>query len=362
MPAVIFIPAGIYLYHVCKRFLTLFHMDGKRKLAKIISVLFAVLCAAVGWRAYGLGGVLVLHLILCSLVMEAVNAIVRRILKNGRGARIWEVVFKSCIVSVTVTAVFMGYGWFNMHQVRETDYTLQTQKDLEDDLRIAQISDLHMGTTMDVEALQTYCNEIQKTQPDLFVLTGDIFDESTTRSQMEQTSAILGKVSAKYGTYYVWGNHDPNHYTSQPNYSMDDLRSTLKQEGIHILEDEALQVTPQLAVIGRVDSSIDADRKSIGELMSGIDPASYIVLLDHRPVLLDENADAGIDLQLSGHTHAGQIWPTGQLSFLLGINEWNYGMKTIDDFHAIVSSGIGGWGYAIRTGGHSEYVIIDVEK
>ncbi len=362
MPAVIYLPAGIYLYHVFKRFLTLFHIDGERKRAKILSVLFAVLCAAVGWRAYGLGGVLVLHFLLCSLALEVVNVFLRRVLKNRKGKRIWETVFKSCLLSILITAFFIGYGWINMHQVRQTGYILQTKKNIDENLRIAQVSDLHMGTTMSVEELQNYCNEIQKTDPDLFVLTGDIFDESTKKSQMEEAAAVLGGISAKYGTYYVWGNHDPNHYTKNPNYSMDDIRNTLKKNGIRILENEALQVTPQLAVIGRVDSSIDADREGIEELMSGIDPASYVVLLDHRPVLLNENAEAGVDLQLSGHTHAGQIWPTGQLASLLGINEQNYGVKTIGDFHSVVSSGIAGWGYAIRTGGHSEYVIIDVEK
>ena len=65
-----------------------------------------------------------------------------------------------------------------------------------------------------------------------------------------------------------------------------------------------------------------------------------------------------IDLSLSGHTHAGQIWPTGQLGELIGVNELNYGYRQDGDYQVIVSSGIGGWGYPIRTGGHSEYVVI----
>ena len=141
---------------------------------------------------------------------------------------------------------------------------------------------------------------------------------------------------------------------------MDELRQTLLNSGIRVLEDEAVQVASQLTVVGRYDVSNVSGRKGVRELLQGVDAASYIVLLDHRPLELEENASAGVDLQLSGHTHAGQIWPTGQLSELLGINEKNYGMATIGDFHAIVSSGIAGWGYAIRTGGHSEYVIVDV--
>ena len=120
-------------------------------------------------------------------------------------------------------------------------------------------------------------------------------------------------------------------------------------------------VSPELAVIGRMEQSLDRNRKSVQELASELEPGSYKVVLDHRPVELEENADAGVDLQLSGHTHAGQIWPTGQLAELLGINEMNYGIKNIEGFLAFVSSGIAGWGYGVGTGGHSEYVLIEVK-
>lgn len=360
MPIVVYIPAGIYLYHFFKRFLSLFPLREKKKLVSVFSVLFAVFCAVAGWRVYGFGAVIVLHFLLGSILMEGINFVVCRVVRERRGRNVWDIIFKSGIVSVLLTAVLMGYGYINMHQVRETTYTLHTSKTLTEDLRIAQISDLHMGTTMDVEKLAEYAAKIQEEKPDMLVLTGDIFDERTEKAQMEESVRVLAGITTRYGTYYVWGNHDPNQYVSTQKYSMDTLRGTLTASGIRVLEDEALQITPELAVVGRVDSSIDRDRESIGGLLSGIDRNSYIVLLDHRPVGLEENAAAGIDLQLSGHTHAGQIWPTGQLGELVGITEKNYGLETIDDFHAIVNSGIAGWGYAIRTGGHSEYVIVDV--
>lgn len=360
MPIVVYIPAGIYLYHFFKRFLSLFPLREKKKLVSVFSVLFAVFCAVAGWRVYGFGAVIVLHFLLGSILMEGINFVVCRVVRERRGRNVWDIIFKSGIVSVLLTAVLMGYGYINMHQVRETTYTLHTSKTLTEDLRIAQISDLHMGTTMDVEKLAEYAAKIQEEKLDMLVLTGDIFDERTEKAQMEESVRVLAGITTRYGTYYVWGNHDPNQYVSTQKYSMDTLRSTLTASGIRVLEDEALQITPELAVVGRVDSSIDRDRESIGGLLSGIDRNSYIVLLDHRPVGLEENAAAGIDLQLSGHTHAGQIWPTGQLGELVGITEKNYGLETIDDFHAIVNSGIAGWGYAIRTGGHSEYVIVDV--
>lgn len=360
-PLIIYIPAGIYLFCFFKRFLTLFPFGNKKIPSTALSALFAVFCAALGWRVYGLGAVIVLHFVLILVLCEGVNWILKRAAASERFKRIWEIVFKSGLVSIVATAVVFCYGYINIQDVRETVYSVRSQKNLVEPLRIVQISDLHMGTTMDVEALNEYCGRIGEREPDLVVLTGDIFDESTERSMMMRAVPALAGISARYGVYYVWGNHDPNRYRRDPNYSMDELRQTLLDNGIRVLEDEAVQVTPQLAVIGRYDVSNVSNRKGIDELLQGIDPASYIVLLDHRPIGLEENASAGVDLQLSGHTHAGQIWPTGQLSELLGINEKNYGMESFGNYHAIVSSGIAGWGYAIRTGGHSEYVIVDVQ-
>ncbi len=361
MPAVVFLPVGIYLYHFMKRLLSLFHIKRSKRADKIISVVFAVACAAAGWRVYDVGSVAVLYFVGCSLLLDGVHRLLKRYLNDNRGVRIWNVIHKSGIIPILVVSILFTYGYVNIHQVRETAYTLRSDKIPGEGLRIAQISDLHMGTTMGVEELRGYCEKIQAKDPDILFLTGDIFDERTEKSMMEEAAAVLGNIDAEYGVYYVWGNHDPNHYSAQAEYSMEELRRVLADSQIRVLEDEAVQVTSELAVIGRMEQSLDRNRKSVQELAADLEPGSYQIVLDHRPVELEENAAAGVDLQLSGHTHAGQIWPTGQLAELLGINEMNYGLKKIDGFHAIVSSGIAGWGYAVRTGGHSEYVLIDVK-
>lgn len=361
MPAVVYIPVGIYLYHFMKRLLSLFQIKRSKKADKIISVVFAAACAAAGWRVYDVGSVAVLYFVGCSLLLDGVHRLLKRYFNKIRGVRIWNVIHKSGIIPILVVSILFTYGYINIHQVGETAYTLQSDKISGEGLRIAQISDLHMGTTMGVEELRGYCEKIQAKEPDILFLTGDIFDERTEKSMMEEAASILGHIDAKYGVYYVWGNHDPNHYSAQAQYSMEELRRVLADSRIQVLEDDAVQVTPELAVIGRMEQSLDRNRKSVRELAADLEPGSYQIVLDHRPVELEENAAAGVDLQLSGHTHAGQIWPTGQLAELLGINEMNYGLKKINGFHAIVSSGIAGWGYAVRTGGHSEYVLIEVK-
>lgn len=214
MPAVIYIPVGIYLYYFMKRLLSLFHVKRSKKADKIISVVFAAACAVAGWRVYDVGAVAVLYFVLCSLLLDGIHRLLKRCLKENKGVQIWNVVHKSGIIPVLVVSIFFTYGYYNIHKVKETTYTLQSDKISREGLRIAQISDLHMGTTMGVEELCRYYERIQAKDPDIVFLTGDIFDERTEKSMMEEAAAVLGNIDAKYGVYYVWGNHDPNHYSA----------------------------------------------------------------------------------------------------------------------------------------------------
>ena len=166
-------------------------------------------------------------------------------------------------------------------------------------------------------------------------------------------------MQSTYGIFYVYGNHDSNQYREKPEYTSGHLRNTLEKAGVHVLEDEVFKTGNHISIIGRKDAG-DQDRKSLKEIMKDAPENSFRILMDHQPGDLKENNRQGIDLQVSGHTHAGQIWPTGQVGELTGFTELNYGWKEIGGFQVIVSSGIGGWGYPIRTGGHSEYVVVTV--
>lgn len=355
-PLVVYIPVGIYLYFFFGRFLTLFQIEKKSKKSRRLSILFAVICAALGWQVYGLAAVIILHFLALCIIMEVLNAVLKRRLKSEKAVKNWSFLYRSGIVSIILIILIMGYGYINIGQVRRTEYQLETKKELEHELKIVQISDLHMGTAMNLTKLEQYCDEIAAENPDILALTGDIFDESTKWEEMEAAAELLAGIETKYGIYYVFGNHDYNSYRITPNYTADELRSTLTEKGIQILEEVAVTVADGLVIAGRTD--ISAGRGELSQVIRDVPEDAYLLLLDHQPVELAENAAAGVDLSLSGHTHAGQIWPTGQLSELVGVVELNYGPKQIEDYQAIVSSGIAGWGYPIRTGGHSEYVVI----
>lgn len=356
LPILILIPTGIYLYFFFARILKL--IFGKEsRLIKGLSAAAAVACIYFAWPAYGWGGVAVLHLVGVSLVMELVNFFVRKVSGSHRK---WEFIYKSGILVFAVIAVIFSYGYYNMHQIKRTDYHISSEKiSGGNSLKIALVSDIHLGVTMNAEELKSWCDKIQSQQPDMVLLAGDIFDEDTKRSEMERASEIFGDMKSTYGVFYVLGNHDPNKYKDIPEYYPKDMKKALTKAGVRVLEDEAVPVGEDIYVVGRKDAS-DESRKSLKEVMEDVPDDALTVLMDHQPGDLAENNSEGIDLQVSGHTHAGQIWPTGQLMQFLRVNEINYGYRRTGKLQTIVTSGLAGWGYPIRTGGHCEYVMIDV--
>lgn len=360
------IPVGVYLYFYLLRIADFWKLERKIKKVKMVAALIAILAIICSVNLFGFGALVVLHMTGAALCMEILNLIFaslhkHRIIKIG----LWNKIFCCGAVPVIITALILGYGYFNMGNVIETDYTIHTEKAVpEKGYRIALIADLHFGTTMNEEKLKKYCNEIQSKKPDLVVLCGDIVDEKTTRIQMENAAKILGSIKSTYGTFYVYGNHDKSTYTSKPNFSEQQLKNQLVSNRIHVLEDEIYNVNDNFTIIGRKDKGFSSGikRKTSEELLKNADTNNFLLLLDHQPSELQENSRAGMDLQLSGHTHGGQIWPVGLISDKLGFGQMNYGYKKIGRYQIIVTSGIGGWGYPIRTGHHSEYVVVDVRR
>ncbi|MBE5960906.1 MAG: metallophosphoesterase [Lachnospiraceae bacterium] len=275
--------------------------------------------------------------------------------------RIWENLYGCGLIPVLLAAVMMGYGFYNIHHVVEKDYTVTTQKKIgEEGLKVAMISDLHYKTTMDAEKLAKIAEEIEAKNPDLVVLCGDLVDESTTYEQMQEAFEVIGTIKSRYGTYFVYGNHDTQPYTNNKSFTKEQLQSTIEQAGIRVLEDEICQLGDNLVLVGRKDIGFDLEepRLSLEELLEGVDPDSYILVLDHQPAKAAESKGAGADLQLSGHTHGGQIWPGGIVNDLAGIV--NYGAEKEGDFEVIVSSGVAGWGYQVRTAYQCEWLLVTI--
>lgn len=352
---------GIYFFFFFKRVIAWWRKKPVDRTARRWAVVLGAGSACLAFQMWSTWAMVMLHLLGFAVCMDLANAVLRL---AKRGGTRWENIYRCGLLPVLGTALVLGYGYWNIHQVVRTDYHVVTDKNIRaGGYKIALVSDLHAGTVMDGGDLAGYAREIEAAKPDLVVLCGDLVDERTTKEQMEETMAVLGTIQCPLGIYFVHGNHDKASYTQTPNFSLEELENAIDGSGICILTDRLEEVTEDLTLIGRDDRSTPkgGKRKELEELLEGADGSDFLLLLDHQPCELAEADRQGYDLMLSGHTHAGQIWPTGLISQAAGIVEMNYGQRKMDHLQVIVSSGIGGWGYPIRTSRHCEYVIISVE-
>lgn len=347
-----------YMFVLIRRIADLLHMNTKNHIVKGVIAAIEVVIVIIVAQFGSSGFVALMHVIVVSLVLELFNLVLKRF-------GIWTKIFKSCILPVVIMAVFFGYGYYNIRNVVREEYTIYTDKSIrQEGYKIAMISDLHFGITLSKDELQEYCDKISAENPDMLVLCGDIVDERTTKEEMLDAAKTLGSVKTNYGIYYIYGNHDKCTYTNTPAFSVDELSAALTDTNIKVLKDETTVINDDFTIIGRDDVGFDRDgsRVSGEELLKQVDTNDFLLMLDHQPSELKQNDSLGYDLQLSGHTHNGQIWPTGYFSEWLHMNEMSYGYKKFSNLQVIVSSGMAGWGTPIRTQSQSEYVIINVAK
>ncbi len=273
-----------------------------------------------------------------------------------------KVVYKTGAVAFLLTAAVLVYGKYNMYHVVRTDYDVTVNKNLSHDYKVALVADLHYGISIDAEKLQAVADAIEKESPDFVILCGDIVDESTTPEGMNEAFSILGHIESKLGVYYVYGNHDKSRLGLSGRFTDMELAEAIRSNRIEILEDNTVLFNDDMIFVGRMDKMERTQKgKSIDELLVGADKSKVIVVSDHQPNDYEALSKAGCDLVMSGHTHGGQLFPFGEFSQLIGANDMTYGFKKVGDLNAIVTSGIAGWGFDMRTERHSEYVMIHLK-
>ena len=260
-------------------------------------------------------------------------------------------------ISFIFTFIYVIISLFLGFKVFETDYSLSTNK-MQNSLRIAQITDVHLGNTFGAKGFSEYIDEISELNPDILVVTGDFVDDETKKDEMVLACQTLGNAKTKYGVYFIHGNHDKGYYPKHSDYNINDLNNELIKNNVIVLEDEYVLINDEFYIIGRKDKS-DKSRDSMDELTKDIDKSKYSILLDHQPNDYD-NEKGKADLVLSGHTHGGNLFPVNFIVY--SSNDQTYGKKVIDDTTFIVSSGISCWGMTLNNVTIQEYVIIDINK
>lgn len=358
--AVTLIAYCFMLYWLLGKYLRIFRIDIKSLKFKIIRGAGAVLLVVLGilFKPLMLG---LLHLLFIWGCTELFKKVFRRLINRHRETKPYEIVhrvYKSGLVPILMIAILFTYGYFNMTTIRQTAYTVSSEK-LNSDYRVVFISDTHFGTVHDANTLKETVDKINLLNPDLVILGGDIVEEGTNKAEMQEAFEILGNLNSAYGTYYIYGNHDRQRYTDTPSYSEWELTDTLGKNGIRILCEESLTIGNDLLLVGREDLGSKDDRLPADKLLTPDVQNRFILVADHQPNNVESNKKLNADLQISGHTHGGQILPLGCLTFLY--SGYVYGEYQTDDTTVIVSSGFAGWGFPIRTQGVSEYVVVDLK-
>lgn len=269
--------------------------------------------------------------------------------------------YLSILIAFVITIIYLGNGYYLAHHVIRTDYILETSKDLgTDTFRIAQVTDSHIGSTMNGEDFYNYMKEINNLHPDIVVVTGDFVDDDTSLKDLIRSCEGLGLLETKYGVFFTYGNHDKGYFDYR-DFNDDRIREELKKNNVTILEDQIYEINDYINLIGRQDTQVKS-RKSMKDLLEYVNVNKYNIVLDHEPNDYENEEKENVDLVLSGHTHGGQLFPLGELGVLFKINDAFYGLEKRNNTNFIVSSGIGDWTIKFKTGTVAEYVIIDIKN
>ncbi|AEF94972.1 metallophosphoesterase [Desulfotomaculum nigrificans CO-1-SRB] len=245
-------------------------------------------------------------------------------------------------------AILYGYGHAKDIQIAHYDLKLPR---VAQELHIVMLADIHLDQDKDKGYVAKMVRQINALNPDLVFLVGDIFDDRDV-NLLYQEKETFKQIKSQYGVYGVLGNHE--YYTGH----LDEILKIFKEANIRILRDEVTE-TAGLYIVGREDAS-RRQRKPLTDLLKGVDRAKPIILLDHQPVALNEAEQAGVNLQLSGHTHRGQFFPNQLITHR--IYEDDYGYLSKGGLQVIVSSGYGTWGPPVRIGTQSEIVDIKINR
>ena len=238
-------------------------------------------------------------------------------------------------------------GNIHYHHKQRQEINLTTDKALKRPLKIVMLSDLHAGFHNRRAEVGRWVDLVNAENADLILIAGDIIDGNVRPLLAQGTAEEFQRLNAP--AFACIGNHE---YIT----GIDKAVDLIGQTGVTLLRDSTA-IVGDVTIVGREDRS-SPHRKSVGQLMQGANRSNYIILLDHQPYHLKEASQNGVDLQLSGHTHRGQVWPLNWVTKKM--YECDYGQYRLGGTDYYVSSGMGIWGGKFRIGTCSEYVVITI--
>ena len=255
------------------------------------------------------------------------------------------------IAPLVLTVCLLAYGHINYRHpdINRIDITLN--KPLNGSpIKVVAVSDVHLGNGTRKPQLKKFVEMINAEKPDLIVIGGDLIDNSLLPIYQQRMAEELNQLKAPMGIYMVPGNHE---YIS----GIAECKEFLKDTPVTLLCDSIVTLPNGLQIIGR-DDRANRRRQPIAELLKKADSSKPCLLLDHQPYEVAKKDSLGIDIQFSGHTHHGQVWP---LSILVeNMYEQSHGYRKWTNSHVYVSSGLSLWGPPFRIGTDSDMAVMTV--
>lgn len=262
------------------------------------------------------------------------------------------------ILVIVIMVITIGLAIAANPVTTKYDIEIPKKSSLLSNLRITMVSDIHVNDFIDTEKLNLMSQKINNEKGDIVIFDGDMINWRVSNIDQSAFIHYLSSITTPYGKYAVLGNHD--YY----GHDQDALTLLYEQAGVKVLRDQMLILEGKLCIIGREDKAIFTQmdlvqRKSIKSIVGSNKIDLPLILLDHRPKDIEEAENSGVSLDISGHTHNGQIFPSTLITKYMYVND--YGLYKKNDFISIVSSGYSTWGPPIRIGTKSEIVVIDVK-
>jgi predicted MPP superfamily phosphohydrolase len=278
-----------------------------------------------------------------------VNLIFKFITPERRKSKQFKIRGLSVILILSLTVVIAGIVNFN--SIRISEYKIEVPKKSSEitHLKIAFVADFHLMESTNIRFVENFSKKISEINPDLMIFGGDMVEGDREDENMVLFEKLLRDIKTRFGVYGVLGNHE--YYGGQ------DKGSFFDKAGIKILTDTIITIDNSFYLGGRYDSHFSS-RKPLDMFLSYASDSLPFILVDHRPTEIDQVSGTEVDIQLSGHTHNGQMFP---INLITGnVYELSWGYRKIGNTHFFVTSGIRLWGPPVRTAGKSEIMVIDV--
>jgi uncharacterized protein len=249
-------------------------------------------------------------------------------------------------------ALVVAYGIWNHHHLHVSEYSIEVPRRSSpaQGVRIVFASDFHLGSMTDPRFMEKFVARVNALKPDIILIGGDVM-EGHSGDKPEQFIAPFRELRAPYGIYAIPGNHE--------RYGGGVGRDAFfERAGIRLFGDKVIKVRGAFYLVGRVVGEHRWRRKSLMDILRDTPRDLPVIVMDHIPTGLEEASQAGVDIQFSGHTHNGQLFPMNLIA--RHVYELSWGHLVKGRTHFFVSSGVQLWGPPVRTAGVSEIMLVDV--